>query len=328
MANPDTRAGVWSRFWRHGTLHSLSDSFTGNYEGEIRAFWQDEFARLGPGLAMLDVGTGNGPLPALACELLPGRMPRIDAIDLATPSPAWLAGATPDCRAAVRFHSGVAAEALPFADASFDLVASQFGIEYADLRAALCEAVRVLTPGGRIALVVHHAGSRLAEVAGEETAHVEHLLGAGGIMQAADAILAPLARVARGEADAVASDATATAARRAYNDAMRAVGAAADASTVPDLLLEAREFVAGQAEAVLRGKPEADARLDHARYVQALRDTAFRHVELRRHALDADALAAVAATLHAAGMATRHAPLHHDGMLVAWSIQAWRQAPA
>jgi hypothetical protein len=39
-------------------------------------------------------------------------------------------------------------------------------------------------------------------------------------------------------------------------------------------------------------------------------------------------MAEVAAGLRASGLAMRHQPLHHDGMVVAWAIQAWREAQA
>jgi len=46
------------------------------------------------------------------------------------------------------------AEALPFADASFDRVTSrQSAHHYADIRRALCEVSRVLRPGGRFVLI-------------------------------------------------------------------------------------------------------------------------------------------------------------------------------
>src|SRR3546814_8259947 len=66
---------------------------------------------------MLDIATGNGPIPQLACTHCAGRaagMPRIDAIDLAQVAPAWVSSQPTPCRQALHFHSGVSAEALPF----------------------------------------------------------------------------------------------------------------------------------------------------------------------------------------------------------------------
>src|SRR3546814_5678640 len=95
-------------------------------------------------------------------------MPRIDAIDLAQVAPAWVSSQPAPCRQALHFHSGVFAEALPFDDNSFDLVTSQYGIEYCDDVRTTPEVARVLAPDGRVALLLHHADSRLAQVAREE----------------------------------------------------------------------------------------------------------------------------------------------------------------
>src|SRR5690606_13928820 len=165
------RQAAWSRYWKQDVLHSLPGSFSGNYSGRIERFWLDNFAALGSGRRMLDIATGNGAIPQLACAHCAGRpagMPRIDAIDLAQISPAWVASQPASCRDALHFHAGVSAESLPFADAAFDLVTSQYGIEYCDDARTAPEVARVLAPGGRVALLLHHAGSRLAEVAREE----------------------------------------------------------------------------------------------------------------------------------------------------------------
>src|SRR3546814_5526707 len=114
---------------------------------------------------MLDIATGNGPIPQLACTHCAAGMPRIDAIDLAQVAPAWVSSQPAPCRQALHFHSGVSAEALPFDDNSFDLVTSQYGIEYCDDVRTAPEVARVLAPDGRAALLLPHADSRLAQVA-------------------------------------------------------------------------------------------------------------------------------------------------------------------
>ena len=51
--------------------------------------------------------------------------------------------------------SGAAAERLPFADGTFDLVISRVTIPYTDIPAALAEIARVLRPGGSAWLTLH-----------------------------------------------------------------------------------------------------------------------------------------------------------------------------
>jgi len=107
-------------------------------------------ARLGlaQGERVLDVacGTGNLALPAARAGAL------TTGIDIA---PNLIAQATESAAAeglAVRFEVGDA-EALPYADASFDTVVSMFGVMFAARpERAAAELLRVTRPGGRIAL--------------------------------------------------------------------------------------------------------------------------------------------------------------------------------
>ncbi|MDP2809076.1 MAG: methyltransferase domain-containing protein [Rhodocyclaceae bacterium] len=90
-------------------------------------------------ISILDAGCGTGH----ALNLLAGRWPdaRIVAADFA---PAMLRTA----------GGGVCAdiEALPFADATFDLYWSSLTFQWCDARLGLAEAARVLAPGGRLAV--------------------------------------------------------------------------------------------------------------------------------------------------------------------------------
>jgi SAM-dependent methyltransferase len=106
------------------------------------------------GMQILDLASGTGePSLSLARKVAPSG--RVTATDL---SPGMLDGLTRNAAA-----EGVAnidtkvcdAEQLPFADASFDLVTSRFGVMFfADVPAALAEISRVLKPGGSVALLV------------------------------------------------------------------------------------------------------------------------------------------------------------------------------
>ena len=97
-----------------------------------------------PGAA-LDLGCGGGHVSfALAAHAA-----SVTAYDLSAEMLAVVAGAAAERGLAnVTTRQGVA-EALPFADASFDFVASRFSAHHwRDLRAGLREAARVLRPGG------------------------------------------------------------------------------------------------------------------------------------------------------------------------------------
>lgn len=118
-------------------------------EAEVEA----EIARLlGAGRIadFLDIGTGTGRL----LELLGAQSDRAEGIDA---SREMLAVARAKLEAANLPHCGVRLAdmyALPFADASFDLVTIHQVLHYAETPAmAVAEAARVLRPGGRLLLV-------------------------------------------------------------------------------------------------------------------------------------------------------------------------------
>ena len=85
----------------------------------------------------------------------PASGPAIDAVDV---NPFLLREARDLAKAngldgAIRFHSG-SAEALPFADDSFDCVFSVTVLEECDADKAIGEMARVVRPGGRIGIIV------------------------------------------------------------------------------------------------------------------------------------------------------------------------------
>jgi ubiquinone/menaquinone biosynthesis C-methylase UbiE len=317
------RRAAWSRYWKQDVLHSLPGSFAGNYEGAIGRFWLRHLSALGAGHRILDIATGNGAIPRLACKACAGDMPRIDAIDLAEVSPDWLSAQPAACRDALRFHSGVSAEALPFPDGSFDLATSQYGIEYCDDARTVPELARVLRPGGRVALLVHQRGSRLVEVAREELRLADWLLRPSGFVDGLEAVVPWIAQAASADGrERLRGNPDANRARDDFNRGMQALGTVAAASPFPDLLEEARAFSA-QALRALQAQP-ASAILDRCReYRESLRDARLRYAELCDCAMDESRLAAFAGRLASHGMVDiEDAPIHHDGMLMGWTLTA------
>jgi SAM-dependent methyltransferase len=324
MSNLPGRQATWSRYWRQGALHSLPGDFDGNYAGPIRAFWLRQFETLASDQRILDIATGNGAIPQLACHACPAGMPRVDAIDLAEISPDWIGAQPRACRDALHFHPGVSAEALPFPDRSFDLATSQYGIEYCDAARAVPELARVLRPGGRVALLLHHRSSRLADVAREELRLADWLRHAGGFLDSLEAIVPWVAQAASAQGrERLRADPSANRAREDFNRAMQALTTTAAASPFPDLLEEARAFSAQSLNA-LQGESAA-AILSRCRdYRSALTDARLRYAELCECAMDEAMVAAFARRLADSGLVEiQHAPISHDnGMLMGWTLTA------
>jgi len=123
------------------------DRFMGRYSRPLAVVFAD-FAGVGPGQAVLDVGCGPG---ALTAELIGrGGPPVVTAVD---PAAAFI-------EALRRRHRGVdarvaAAEDLPFPDDGFDVALAQLVVHFmADPIRGLDEMRRVTRPGGTVAACV------------------------------------------------------------------------------------------------------------------------------------------------------------------------------
>jgi len=128
------------------------DRFMGRYSRSLAPQLAD-FAGVGAGQRVLDVGSGPG---ALSAELV-ARGALVSAVDPSPPFVEALRSRLPGVPA-----QQAAAEALPFADGEFDAALAQLVVHFMrDPVAGLREMARVTRPGGVVAACVwDHAGER------------------------------------------------------------------------------------------------------------------------------------------------------------------------
>lgn len=142
MADTDPFADLKSRQRDLWSSFAPTAAFTTPVAARLVAF-----AAVRPGEAVLDVGTGTGVVAVTAAR----AGARVHGLDL---TPALLEHARENGRLAgvdVTWSEGDA-EALPYPDASFDVVLSEFGHMFAPRpEKAVAEMRRVLRTGGRIA---------------------------------------------------------------------------------------------------------------------------------------------------------------------------------
>jgi SAM-dependent methyltransferase len=126
---------------------AASSSYEG-FAGATRLFVAPLIEAVGvkPGMRLLDIACGTG----LAAGAAAAAGARVTAIDF---SPAMIVMAR-GLHPAVNFQAADA-EALPFGDASFDAVVSNFGVHHFEHpQRAMAEAARVLRPGGTFAFTI------------------------------------------------------------------------------------------------------------------------------------------------------------------------------
>ena len=165
-----------------------SDHFSCSTEwgpGEvIKYFWQDIFGSVKAGSRVLEIGCGSGQGSFWGAEA--GRGLKIVASDRIV-APGGSRFQHPD----ITYMGKVAAEQLPFAQDSFDLVVSNFAIEYASFDMALSEAARVLAPGGSLILVLHRSDSAITQSSRQANSILESLVRAGVPEQVREAAMLP-----------------------------------------------------------------------------------------------------------------------------------------
>ncbi len=141
---------AWTAFWQEpGQSHCVAGA--SQVWQVLTRHWSAFSNSLAGGTRVLDLGCGAG---AVASLVLGARADvDVTGIDFAR-IPLTL-------HPRVELLSDTPMESLPFADASFGAAVSQFGFEYSQLDLAVRELARVLAPGARISMLVHHADSSI-----------------------------------------------------------------------------------------------------------------------------------------------------------------------
>jgi ubiquinone/menaquinone biosynthesis C-methylase UbiE len=175
------RGWHWSDYWRSGRTDVMTvQTATGPVAFDTEPVWENWFQSFDTGAHLLDLATGNGQVAGYAsvAAAARGKTFAITGVDYADVDAARTR-LPADCR----MLGGVALEALPFPAASFDGAMSQFGIEYADTRSALQELGRVLKPGGRALMLIHHSDSVITRQTVEQIAAYDAVLGKSGAIR-------------------------------------------------------------------------------------------------------------------------------------------------
>ncbi len=322
MTNNSVRAtDAWTAFWQTG---SPASCFQGSgTELRLNRLWDEFVDGLEDASRLLDLATGNGTVARRCAARARARAIhlRIEGVDAAAIDPAASVDDPERLLRDVRFHGGVRLESLPFADAAFDGVVSQFGFEYAEENGAAGEVARVLAPGGRLRLVVHARDGAVSEDIGRRLERLQSVLAETGPVS----LVLVLARAAEAGDSATLRRASAGLPDAAEHVRQLALNPPPDDAA----LFYAREFLALWARRE-RYRP-ADLRRSLEDGWNNASGVAARQQQMRNAARSSEDIARIGSRFAAAGLTVHGTGEIRDsnrGARIAWLLDAGKEAAA
>ena len=243
MQQRDDALWEWSVFWQSNQLQSCLPDNSATGKQSIQGTWRSFFEALPEAAEVLDLGTGNGGLATQAVTVSKSRAAPfvIHGVDLADIEPARFVSAAEDLLTEVKFHPRTAMEKLPFADATFDAVASQYAIEYTNTDESSAEALRVLKVGGLFRFLVHADDGVLKDRCRLQAGQAEQILNSD-LFAASEALLHRLvnAEITKSSEAIAAAEQAIAATKSVFDELGRHFEGDEDSSLVDNLLAAIR----------------------------------------------------------------------------------------
>lgn len=143
-----TQADKWSDYWvNEGSSGEVFVSGDGDKHPYLASYWQTQFSGLAPTSSIIDLASGAG---SIFSHLPEDHSYQLCGADLSMDALQLLRRRLPATRVVT-----CSVAQLPFPNRHFDLVVSQFGIEYAGLD-AFTEAANLVAGKGRFVILCHH----------------------------------------------------------------------------------------------------------------------------------------------------------------------------
>ncbi|MBL4682785.1 MAG: class I SAM-dependent methyltransferase [Pseudomonadales bacterium] len=137
----------WSEYWgKEGSAGEVFVNKEGGANPYLGEFWKGVFHGLTEGAKVIDLAAGAG---SIFSHIPQGHTYQFHAADISATALDILKKRLPQTKT----HT-CPADKVPFEDHSFDMVVSQFGIEYAGHQAFI-EAARLVNHGGKLSLLCH-----------------------------------------------------------------------------------------------------------------------------------------------------------------------------
>ena len=166
----------WQHYWQTMNAHACVRDANAEYRAEIQQFWLNKIQQCRTSERVLDICAGNGAVARLAIQASDAAKLAltVHAIDGAKVNQQYIEQDALLRR--VNFLDDVNITALPYTDLSFDLVTSQYGIEYALNELAIAEVARVIKSQGRFISVCHDANGTSVVAAKNALQYLDRVL--------------------------------------------------------------------------------------------------------------------------------------------------------
>ena len=164
---------VWSMYWAKGERNSCLAAQNKSDQLAIENYWHEVARSLNESARVLDLACGNG---AVAYALQKARADLIlDAIDKSELSPFSKSHYSNVEEPNLRFHSNIDLLDLPTKFTGYDLICSQFGVEYAGLLKLPDVVKGRLNQNAEFVILVHHKSGGLFKSTEKKTQEYQAL---------------------------------------------------------------------------------------------------------------------------------------------------------
>lgn len=158
----------WSNYWEGGQLTSLPQDFKENYQGSIYDEWIDCFKRMPDKSSVLDLCAGNCAISLLAASYAKENNLEINitALDAAHVTKGNIIKKFPyqkENLQQIKLISNCRVEDIKIESSTFDLIVSQYGIEYCDWIASAKQVARLLKKGGEFCMITHTSSTEIVK---------------------------------------------------------------------------------------------------------------------------------------------------------------------
>jgi len=167
---------AWSLYWQGGHQESCIANNSAEDQFILSDIWQEFAVSLAHNSTVLDLATGNGSVPNNLLSF--NELLQITAVDRADINPQKHIEEN-SLLLKVLFMPNIDITQLPFNEATFDAITSQFGLEYSALNLSTNELIRVLKPQGHFLFIMHHKDSEVVVPARAKVKEFELLFDSG-----------------------------------------------------------------------------------------------------------------------------------------------------